>query len=305
MATVLVTGARGFLGRHVAREFARRGWRVIGIGHGAWEAAERSSWGLKEWYEADVSYEALADFDPRPDVLIHCAGGSSVAFSVARPEEDFGRTVGTTEAVLRYLRAYAPRARAVLASSAAVYGDAALRPTPESQPLAPLSPYGKHKAMAEALFRRASEEQGLSAAIVRLFSVYGSGLRKQLLWDACVRLASGATPCFGGDGSETRDWLHVDDAAVLLALAGERASPNCEAVNGGSGRALTVGQILAELYRGFGRTDAPRFSGASRSGDPRHYLADIRLAKTWGWTPAVDWRRGVSDYVAWFRAGAS
>ena len=301
---VVVTGAYGFIGRHVARYLAGQGHKVIGIGHGGWDRAQSQAWGLSNWHTADVTLESLITYAGRPELIVHCAGGASVGFSIERPLQDYQRTVSTTAAVLEFARIHAREAAVVMPSSAAVYGNAHALPIAESAPLQPVSPYGEHKRMAENLCRLYAEKFGVATAVVRFFSVYGPGLRKQLLWDACDRLARNEPARFFGDGAETRDWLHIDDTVALIELAGGQAGRDCPIVNGGAGQAVSVRELLTHLFRLLGRNDDPVFSGGGRNGDPKHYLADIKAAQRWGWKPGVNWRDGLQQYVDWFRQGA-
>jgi UDP-glucose 4-epimerase len=301
----LVTGARGFIGRHVARHLAGRGWRVSGIGHGDWPGAAARDWGLSEWHSGEVSLEHLVACAGRPGLIVHCAGGASVAGSIERPDEDFHRTVSSTAAVLEFARSHARGAAVVFPSSAAVYGEAQQIPIPETAPLRPISPYGTHKLMAEELCRGYARDFQVAVAVVRLFSVYGPGLRKQLWWDACGRLARQEPARFSGDGTETRDWLHVLDAVALLEIAARRASSDCPVVNGGCGCPVALAELLAQFFALRGRTDQPVFAGAGRKGDPKHYAADIGLARSWGWVPAREWRKGVEEYLDWYRRDAT
>ncbi|MEO0315744.1 MAG: hypothetical protein RI928_2200, partial [Pseudomonadota bacterium] len=81
MKTFWITGARGFIGRHLARQLAASGHRVAGLGHGAWPAAEAVAWGVREWLNGDVSASNLAQMQAAfgtPDGIFHFAGGSSV-----------------------------------------------------------------------------------------------------------------------------------------------------------------------------------------------------------------------------------
>lgn len=302
--TALVTGAYGFVGRHVARRLAAAGYAVTGLGHGGWSREEWRRWGIGEWHSADVNVDTLITYAGEPDLVFHCAGSGSVAFSMAHPYQDYQRTVSTTLSVLEFMRLHQPKARLVIPSSAGVYGVVERLPIATDTPLRPLSPYGLHKKMAEDLCASYARHFGLQAAIVRLFSVYGIGLRKQLLWDACVKLSAGGAS-FGGTGRETRDWLHVDDATSLMLCAAEHATPDCPVVNGGSGAAVEIQDIVATLAAELGVPEAPSFSGHVRPGDPTHYLADIAEARAWGWTPERAWRDEVRAYADWYRSGAA
>jgi UDP-glucose 4-epimerase len=295
---VVVTGAHGFLGRHVARCLARNGHTVVGIGHGEWPRAEWESWGLSQWHPADVTLQSLVHHAGAPTAIVHCAGSGSVAYSIENPVGDFERTVATTEHVLEFVRLHAPACRVVYPSSAGVYGAVESVPIREDSPTAPISQYGVHKLMAEQAITSHSKNLGTAAAIVRLFSVYGPGLRKQLLWDACRKFAHHDN-VFMGTGDEVRDWLHVEDAAELLRAAMEHASAECLTVNGGSGEGATVREVLVHLGSFF-KGEAPSFSGTQRAGDPSRYVAEIASARSWGWQPTRPWKAGVAEYAAWW-----
>lgn len=301
MTRVLITGACGFIGRHVAKHYAHTGSIVTGVGHGTWPQENWAQWGLSSWYCADVNVENLLNCNVDPDVIVHCAGSGSVAFSINEPYQDFHRTVGSTLEVLEFARLHAPKAKIVYPSSAGVYGSAKQLPIDENAPLQPISPYGVHKLMGEDLCRSYAKNFDLSVALVRFFSIYGAGLRKQLLWDACQKALKGDISFFG-TGAETRDWLHVKDAATLVAVAANHASSECPVVNGGSGTGITVKETLEELFDCLGRTDKPIFSGSVRSGDPVHYMAGIENAKSWGWGPKVALRDGIAEYANWFKS---
>jgi UDP-glucose 4-epimerase len=300
-ALVLVTGASGFLGRHVARLFAQRGHRVHGVGHGEWSRKDWESWGLSAWGQSDITLAALKQQTGCPSLIVHCAGSGSVSFSVESPLADFERTVVTTAHVLEYVRLYAPSCRVVYPSSASVYGVVETVPIREDCRAAPISQYGVHKLMAEQMVASYARQFGTSAAIVRLFSVYGCGLRKQLLWDACRKFSNQDT-VFMGTGDEVRDWLHVEDAAELLSIAAEHASAACPTVNGGSGEGATVRDVLIHLSNSLrpGDPRIPTFSGTQRVGDPNHYIAHIEGSRAWGWQPTRRWEAGVAEYAAWW-----
>jgi UDP-glucose 4-epimerase len=297
--SIVVTGAYGFLGRHVARLFAQKGHTVLGIGHGEWDREEWKSWGLSAWRQADITLASLKQYAGCPSLIVHCAGSGSVSFSVENPLTDFERTVVTTAHVLEYVRVHAPSCRIVYPSSASVYGTVETVPIREDCRAAPISQYGVHKLMAEQMVASYARQFSTSAAIVRLFSVYGCGLRKQLLWDACRKFANHDT-VFMGTGDEVRDWLHVEDAAELLLAAAEHASPECPTVNGGSGEGVSVRDVLDHLGHVLRGDLTPSFSGARRTGDPSMYVADIRNSDVWGWQPKRCWKEGMAEYALWW-----
>jgi UDP-glucose 4-epimerase len=222
---------------------------------------------------------------------------------MTHPAQDFRRSVDSTLAALDFVRLHAPECRIVLPSSAAVYGTAEQMPIGIGDPLRPESPYGAHKKIAEDLCRSYARTFGVRAAIVRLFSVYGVGLRKQLLWDACTKLTQGEAR-FAGTGEELRDWLDVQDAATLLVTAADRASAECPIVNGGFGKAASVQTIVERLRHELGAAAEPIFSGTRRGGDPIGYEADITEALAWGWRPERSLADGLAAYAAGCRDDA-
>ena len=78
---ILITGAYGFLGRYVAKEFKKQGNYVSGIGHGKWDVEEYAKWGLDVWYETTITLEALLNINEKFDMIVHCGGSGSVGFS--------------------------------------------------------------------------------------------------------------------------------------------------------------------------------------------------------------------------------
>jgi UDP-glucose 4-epimerase len=304
---VWITGAHGFIGRHAAHAFAARGDSVAGLGHGAWTEADHRSAGVVLWRNGEVSHanlDAVAAHTGAPDAIVHLAGGSAVGASFAQPAEDLNRSVAAAAALAEWVRLRAPAAALVMASSAAVYGAGHAGPIAESALTAPFSPYGYHKRMAELLLESYARNFGLRCAVLRLFSVYGPGLRKQLLWDACTRLAQSPTAlALGGSGGEMRDWLHVADACSLLIAAVDAAGADCPIFNGGTGVATPIRDIASTLCLHWGTpTLAVSFSGQSRPGDPHSLVADIAAARALGWQPQIAWHDGLADYVAWFKA---
>ena len=263
--TAWVTGAKGFIGRHLSLHLSRAGIPVSGLGHGAWPELESNAWGISTWLNGEIDatgLEFLKGISGRPSRIFHVAGGSSVGSSLSNPLEDYSRTVSSTSRLLDWMRANAPECVLLVVSSAAVYGSKHSGPIPEDAAPDPVSPYGHHKWMMEELCRSYSENFGLPCISVRLFSVYGTWLRKQLLWDLCSHLAGGPnTITLAGTGAEVRDWIEVRDVARALDLASSCANAGSRAINGGSGIGTSVADVAAIAAKAWGGDVRIRFSG--------------------------------------------
>jgi UDP-glucose 4-epimerase len=303
LALLLVTGARGAIGRRVVAVAQARGHRVIGLGHGAWTPdGDTTAQPSAGWINGSVDSDNLANIARTvgmPDVVIHLAGGSLVGPSIAHPGEDFRRTVQAMQHLLEWLRLANPVARVVLASSAAVYGNGHIQPIPETAAYAPTSPYGTHKAMAEMLCRSYGRQYGMPIALVRLFSVYGPGLRKQLVWDLGRRLVAGEQNIeLGGTGQEQRDFVFIDDAANILVDAVAHAAPGVPAFNGCSGRAASIAEV-ARIAAARAPSVTLSFSGESRAGDPSYLVGNPAQARTASLNATTALEDGIARTVAW------
>lgn len=310
MANIWITGAHGFIGRHLARGLASQGHTVAGIGYGAWPQAEAMQWGVASWINGEISASNLGQMRlgaGLPDRIFHLAGGSSVGAAFASPQEDFTRTVVSTSQLLEWLRQHAPTAQIAAISSAAVYGAGHKTPIDETTPLAPVSPYGTHKLMMEDLCRSYAAHFGMKVILPRLFSVYGRHLKKQLLWDLCTKLSAGNKVELGGTGNELRDWTDIRDVVRALDQAVCLASHLAPALNLATGQAASVREVAALVVQNWADLDAPvhvQFSGQCRPGDPFSLVAKIDRMQSQGMKCVIPVAQGIAEYVDWFRTEA-
>ncbi|MBS0173760.1 MAG: SDR family oxidoreductase [Nitrospira sp.] len=309
MSVVWITGAHGFIGRHLASYLRADGATVLGIGHGQWPESEARRWGVQAWVNGAIepaNLDLLVANTDLPSVVYHLAGGSSVGASMRAPLEDFTRTVGTGAQLFDWLRKESPGTAVIVVSSAAVHGAGHDGPISPDGPLRPYSPYGHHKLMLEQLLHGYAENFGLRGVIVRLFSVYGPWLYKQLLWDICSRLAAGAKYLqLGGDGGELRDWTEVEDVSRLLALSANLAGRDVPVINGGTGIATPVRAIAEMIVQAWGRQVPFEFSGVVRPGDPYSLVSTSCCldGKPFEWSCHVS--KGIPRYVDWFKKTCS
>jgi UDP-glucose 4-epimerase len=297
MRTALITGVAGFLGRYIAREFYREGWRVIGVDDVPPENAPRDI----EFHRLHLPDPALATLlagNP-PDACIHAAGRASVAHSITEPAADFRDGVVLTFELLDALRRTAPRCRFVLLSSAAVYGNPASLPILESHPVQPLSPYGFHKRQCELLVEEFARVYSQPALAVRVFSAYGPGLRRQVVWEICERVLTTGRLQLRGTGDESRDFIHAADVARAVALLVERAPAQGEIFNVATGREVTIRELATTLLARLNPKVAPEFDGETSPGDPRNWRADISRARAIGFAPEIPIEEGLRAEAAW------
>ena len=279
----LVTGAQGFIGGHAAARLRADGWSVVGAGRPEVELA------------SNAFDELLAD--TCPDVVVHCAGPASVQMSIEDPAADRAGSVGVVERLAAGILALPAPPRLVLLSSAAVYGQPDALPIAEDHPLRPVSPYGEHRVACEELVRARCAHDGLRAVCLRVFSAYGPGLRRQLLWDICRRAAQGDEVELAGTGEESRDFGHVTDVAAAVAAATGAPGWDGDPYNVGSGAQTTVREVAERLLERTGV--ALSFTGLRRPGDPPHWRADTTALERLGFESAVPFAEGARAYAQW------
>ncbi len=302
MKTVLLTGIAGFLGRHIARHFAQLGWRVVGVDALAPENVQLGG-GVRYLRMKLPSAEFAALLvETKPDVCIHCAGRASVPLSMQDPAADFHDNTVLTFELLDALRRNAPKCRFILLSSAAVYGNPKTLPVSESQHLAPLSPYGFHKRQCELICQEFARIYAVPTLAVRIFSAYGPGLRRQVVWDICERLLTNGALTLGGTGNESRDFIHATDIARALALLVQNAPADGELYNLSTGRETTISELAGQLIAAFGMKVTPQFDGKTRAGDPLNWRANVSKLTALGFQPVMPLEQGLAQVAAWARA---
>ena len=292
---VVVTGATGFIGSALARRLIDDGAEVLGVAKSVPTAPIR---GVR-YVTADLSVggSGIPLGQCRPQVVYHCAGSANVRRSVEEPIFDFDHNVRACYNVLESIRRESPETRFVFLGSAAVYGSPSALPIKESHPLRPISPYGLHKKMCEDLCDYYRDVNGIHTDVARIFSAYGEGQAKQLLWDFAKKAKSGRVELFG-TGRESRDFIHIDDLVSALTLIGERGQGR--AYNVATGCETTIGEMASLMAAGLGiPMSAVAFTGDAKPGDPKNWKADISELTGIGFKQAVPLEDGVGRFCRW------
>ena len=298
---VLITGAYGFLGRNVAKEFKDNNCYVAGIGHGKWDREEYSKFGIDDWYETTITFEALLNINKNFDIIVHCGGSGAVGFSWENPYEDFQKSVQSTLSLLEYIRLQNNGCKFIYPSSPAVQGNLGKIQIREEMISTPVSPYGFHKKIAEELCLSYHLNFKIDIGIIRFYSIYGNGLKKQLLWDACKKINQSDQVLFFGTGNETRDWIHVSDAVSLLYNFSLKLN-GFDIINGGSGIETSINEIISLICKFMKKKVIVGFNGVVKEGDPLHFLADISKSLKMNWQPKVKVAEGIEEYVQYFKS---
>lgn len=301
MKTILITGAKGFLGSNICKHFKQKGYTTYGIGHGGLSVEESHEVGLDYWKKDDISIASILEFNQTFDVIVHCGGSGSVGFSVEHPYDDFRKTVDGTLEVLEYMRLHNPNAHLIYPSSPAVQGECEDKPIQEDYIGKPASPYGYHKKIAEDLCQSYSEKYNLKVSIIRLFSVYGIGLKKQLLWDAYHKIQDAKEEVvFWGTGEETRDFIHISDVIHIIEKLIDK-SENFTVINGGTGIKHTIKNVV-EMIRDIINKDVKiKFNGQVNVGNPVYYWADIQKLDQLDYKPSKQLEQELKNYVEWVK----
>jgi UDP-glucose 4-epimerase len=302
MPTVLITGVAGFIGRYVARHFAQQGWSAIGADNSPPENAPLANLtAYRRLQLPDPEFGHLLE-EYSPQVCIHCAGRASVGLSVTDPTADFYSNTLLTLEMLNALRLNAPTCRFILLSSAAVYGNPNSLPISEEQITMPLSPYGFHKLQGEQLCLEFAKIYGLPTASARIFSAYGPGIRRQVMWDICQKAIIQNSVTLQGTGQESRDFIHALDIAKALLLIATAAPMTGEVYNLATGEEVTISQLASQILTALEYEGIPDFDGVVPVGNPLNWQADISKLRSLGFSPTVSLERGVKTFANWCRA---
>lgn len=314
MTRVLLTGAAGFIGSHVAEALVARGDEVVGLDNfdpfypravkEANVAALRRSPRFR-LVEGDIRDRAvvggLLDADT---AVVHLAARAGVRPSLEDPAGYAAVNIEGTAVLLEAARRAGAR-RVVFGGSSSVYGDTAPVPFAEDWPaLQPISPYAATKRAGELLCSTFAQLYGLRVMALRFFTVYGPRQRPDLAIHKFTRLIHAGRPIpFYGDGSSERDYTWIGDIAggVLAALdwTAERGA-GLEIVNLGGSRTTSLAALVALIAGALGR-EAVLERLPAQPGDVRRTFADVRkAARVLGYRPTTPVEEGIPRFVRWF-----
>ncbi len=304
---VVITGAAGFIGSHLAEALLDRGDAVVGIDN------------LSTGDPANVARLADRDFrfirhdvsnyisvDGPVDAVLHWASPASPIDYLERPIPTLKvGALGTHNALGL---AKAKHARFVLASTSEVYGDPLEHPQKEHywgnvNPVGPRGVYDEAKRFAEAMTTAYRRYHGIDTKIVRIFNTYGPGMRVRdgrAVPNFIAQALRGEDLTVYGDGTQTRSFCYISDLVdgILRLMRSDINDP----VNIGNPKEMTVAGIAEQIIEQTGSASRIVHQPLPVD-DPRVRQPDItRARETLGWEPRVSLEEGLTATIAWFRS---
>jgi UDP-glucose 4-epimerase len=307
-STVLVTGGAGFIGSHVVDALVETGHAVRVLD----DLFTGSSDNVNP--AAELTVASVSDEDPvraavdSCETVFHIAAHRAVERSVHNPLATDLANVHGTLTVLAAAHEAGVR-RVVSASSSSVYGGSDTVPTPETEPLAPRSPYAVSKMAGEHYCRVYTELFGLETVALRYFNVYGPRQRPDSPYAAVIplfidALREGEPPVVHGDGRQSRDFTFIADTVRATLAAAAAPAERCagRAYNVAPGETHDLIELLAILGRLLDVQPKPEYT-APRAGDVRRTMADPSAARRdLGFSCEVGFEEGLRRTVEWFEA---
>jgi UDP-glucose 4-epimerase len=302
---ILVTGAAGFIGSHVAEAFAQAGHEVV--------ALDNLSNGRRENLDAELPFEKvdLRDEDTlgrlfksfRPEVICHHAAQVNVRLSWEDPLDDAQTNILGSLSLLRQSVRWQVKKFLYSSSGGAVYGEPTSLPVREDHAIRPLSNYGVSKYAAELYLQAFHVSSGLQHVVLRYPNVYGP--RQDPAGEAGVvaifatQFLGGIQPRIFGNGGKTRDYVYISDIvdANLRGLDWK----GCGVFNLGWGREITDLEVFHTVRDAVGVSVEPVFD-EKRPGEIDHICLDAsRAGELLGWRPCMEFEEGVKRVVAYWK----
>lgn len=306
--TFLVTGGAGFIGSHIAEALVGRGDKVRVVDNlstGFLLNLDHVRDGI-EFLEGDLTDPAtMARAVDGVECVFHQAALASVPRHVEFPLATNAACVTGTVTLLDAARRAGVR-RVVYAGSSTAYGDQPYYSKRETDPPAPISPYGAAKLAGEYYLKAFAATFPLETVSIRYFNVFGPRQDPNSAYSAVIPLfitaiLSGRQPIVYGDGHQSRDFTFVGNVVHANLLAADAPGVSGRVFNVANGRSITLLELLTALNRLLG-TEIQPVHAPPRPGDIRESMADITQARhLLGYEPQVDFQEGLRRSIEYYR----
>jgi dTDP-glucose 4,6-dehydratase/UDP-glucose 4-epimerase len=294
---ILVIGSKGFIGKVLYDFLSDKGYLVLGCDIFKKNICETN------YFEINSNYPDYNFIFNKYSIsyCINCSGSANVQFSMKEPYSDFLLNTLNVFNILDTIRKKSPLTKFINFSSAAVYGNPINLPIEEDSILSPVSPYGIHKMQSEQICKQFYDFYDIKVCSLRIFSVYGVGLKKQLFWDLFKKLEYNEPIVLFGTGFETRDFIYIDDIVNAINIIIEKGSYDAEVYNVGSGCCISIKDVTRLFYSQFDENITFEFKGEPKVGDPIYWQADIKKITDLGFKQSISIDLGLEKYSKWLK----
>lgn len=292
---ILIIGSKGFIGSHCAA--------ILGANNQVYGCDIVNDYVAHNYYQVDATNADYKEVfkEQQFDVCINCSGAASVPDSFKHPLRDFSLNTVNVIKILDAIKELQPECKLINLSSAAVYGNPTTLPIAEDAPLLPLSPYGRHKKYAEEIIEEYASFFNIKACSIRLFSVYGPGLCKQLFWDLHTKIMQSPHIKLWGTGNETRDFIYVDDVVTAISCVMQKAEFKGECINVSDGIETSIKSVVELFQQEHFKPFDFSFDGQQSPGYPVNWRADISTLQAIGFQSQIGLKQGLQKYIAWLK----
>jgi UDP-glucose 4-epimerase len=296
-ATVLITGSSGFIGNHLVEILLSIGSTIIGFD--MYEPENQISHPNYSFLKGNVidskDLDNISYFEI--DVIIHLAANANVPYSVSNPIEDFNENALGTLNLLELARKKRIK-KFIYPSSVSVFDSSNPLPLKETSVIRASSPYGVSKFTGENYCYVYSRIYGLNTNVIRLFNVYGQGMKKLFVYDIVNKLLKNSHKLeLLGDGQQIRDYLHIDDLIEGFLVVLERGVSG-EDYNLSSGIPIKIIELTKKIANIMNLSNLKiEYTNKSYSGDISEWYADIEKIKKLGFAPKISIDVGLKETI--------
>lgn len=303
---VLITGGSGFIGSNLASKLQSDGYDVYVLDDLSTGKLENIPF-IKEqniFIQNVNNTEFLSQIvkEYQFEYIIHLAAMVSVVETIQEPIDSNEVNINASLNLLEINRQYNKNIKKIFfASSAAIYGDLPALPKYEEDMINPLSPYAVQKYASEQYFKMYSDLYNIPTVAVRFFNVYGPKQNPNSQYSGVLSILKNKFDhklpfTFYGDGSQTRDFIYIDDLVDLITLVLFNEDFNGHVINGATGKSTDLNTIF-KTYENFYGYSIPHSYEPFRNGDILNSVANIDKAKELGFVPKYSIEEGINAYL--------
>jgi dTDP-glucose 4,6-dehydratase/UDP-glucose 4-epimerase len=293
---ILIIGAKGFIGYNLVRYFSSLSQEVYKC-----DIIKDNSLSNYIMINPDLPDYETVFINNKYDICINCSGAASVNASFDNTIYDFELNTLNVIKILDSIRKYNNNCKFINLSSAAVYGNPIHLPISETSELSPISPYGYHKLIAENILDEYYRIWKIQTCSVRIFSAYGNGLKKQLIYDVSRKILLDNEIHLFGTGKESRDFIYIDDICQAVNCIIKKDDFKSSKINIANGESVCINKIIHIFKENWQFNKKIIYDGIQREGDPFEWTADISKIKTYGYKQSVSIQEGIKRYIEWIK----